>query len=77
MPYRRASDLPKAVRDNLPEHAQEIYREAYNSALEQYDKPGERRGDASLEETASRVAWAAVKKKYEKDEDTGRWLEKK
>jgi cation transport regulator len=77
VPYRRTNDLPKAVRDHLPEHAQEIYLEAYNSALKQYDQPDERRGDASLEETASRVAWAAVKKKYEKDEDSGRWLEKK
>jgi cation transport regulator len=76
MPYRKVNDLPDAVREHLPVHAQEIYMEAFNSALEQYDKPGKRRGDASREETAHRVAWAAVKKKYEKDEKTGKWREK-
>jgi cation transport regulator len=76
MPYKRNSELPDSVKDNLPEHAQDIYREAFNSAWEQYDQPEERRGDASREETAHKVAWAAVKKKYEKDERTGRWQEK-
>jgi hypothetical protein len=32
MPYDKLSDLPDNVRNNLPEHAQEIYRAAYNSA---------------------------------------------
>jgi cation transport regulator len=75
MPYQRITDLPKQVRDNLPTHAQEIYKEAYNSAWEQYDEPDERRGDASQEETAHRVAWAAVKKKYEKN-DNDEWVVK-
>ncbi|GIK40972.1 MAG: cation transport regulator [Chloroflexota bacterium] len=74
MPYTKLSDLPDSVRDNLPRHAQEIYMAAYNSAWEQYDQPEERRGDASREETAHRVAWAAVKKKYEKQGDE--WVEK-
>lgn len=60
--------MPESVRDNLPEHAQEIYKEAFNSAWEQYDQPEERRGVASREETAHKVAWAAVKNVYEKDE---------
>ncbi len=30
MPYTRLSDLPDSVRDNLPTHAQEIYRAAFN-----------------------------------------------
>lgn len=77
MPYRRVSELPDSVRDNLPEHALEIFLEAYNSALEQYDKPGKRKPGVSREETASRVAWAAVKKKYEKHQATGKWQEKK
>ena len=76
MPYQRTSDLPDSVKNNLPGHSQEIYLEAYNSAWEQYDRPEERRGDASREETAHKVAWAAVKKKYEKDEKTGGWKEK-
>ena len=73
MPYQNLSDLPASVRDNLPEHAQEIYMEAFNSAWEQYDRPEERRGDATREETAHKVAWAAVKRVYEKDERTGEW----
>lgn len=60
----------------MPSHAQEIYLEAYNSAWDQYDDPEERRGDSSREETAHRVAWSAVKKKYEKDEESGKWKEK-
>lgn len=76
MPYNRKSELPDSVKDNLPSHAQDIYRKAYNSAWDQYDKPGERRGDASREETAHKVAWAAVKKEYEKNDD-GKWVKKK
>jgi len=76
MPYPTKSDLPDSVRIVLPEHAQEIYVEAYNSAWDQYDQPGERRDDASREETAHRVAWAAVKRKYQKDEESGQWKEK-
>jgi cation transport regulator len=76
MPYERTEDLPDSVRDNVPKHAQEIYMKAFNSAWEQYDKPEERRGNASREETAHKVAWAAVKKEYEKDEHTGKWKKK-
>ena len=74
MPYDHVRDLPDSVQDNLPKHGQEIYMAAYNSAWEQYDEPDERRDDASREETAHRIAWAAVKKKYEKKED--RWVKK-
>jgi cation transport regulator len=76
MPYQKTEDLPESVRDNLPKHAQEIYMEAFNSAWEQYDEPEERRGGASREETAHKVAWASVKRVYEKDEDSGRWKRK-
>jgi len=76
MPYERITDLPESVRDNVPKHAQEIYKEAFNSAWDQYDTPAERRGDASREETAHKVAWAAVKEKYEKGEDD-RWHAKR
>ncbi|MBZ0321187.1 MAG: putative cation transport regulator ChaB [Anaerolineae bacterium] len=77
MPYKTKSELPDSVRENLPAHAQQIYMEAFNSAWEQYDQPHERRGDDSREETAHKVAWAAVKKKYEKNEKTGKWQAKK
>lgn len=76
MPYKNLSDLPDSVTDNLPKHAQEMYRSAYNSAWDQYDKPDERRGDNTREETAHSVAWAAVKRHYEKDEKSGKWKKK-
>ena len=74
MPYERNADLPEQVRDNLPENAQKIYRKAFNNAWDQYEKKEDRRGDASHEETAHRVAWAAVKESYEKQGD--RWVKK-
>ena len=77
MPYKSLSDLPESVRDNLPRHAQEIYKEAYNSAWDEYKDPEERRGNASREETAHKVAWAAVKNEYEKDESSGKWQRRK
>jgi cation transport regulator len=69
MPYKSISDLPDSVRDNVPKHAQEIYKEAFNSAWDEYDDKDERRGDASREETAHKVAWSAVKKDYKKGAD--------
>ena len=75
MPYRTLSELPDAVRDHLPKHAQEIYRAAFNNAWDEYKDPDERRGHASREETAHKVAWAAVKKEYEKVDD--KWSKKK
>jgi cation transport regulator len=74
MPYQQLSELPDSVKSNLPKHAQEIYQAAFNSAWDQYDQPAERRGDATREETAHRVAWAAVKEKYEKRGD--HWVAK-
>ena len=32
MPYRENADLPPSVRDHLPRHAQDIFREAFNAA---------------------------------------------
>ena len=65
MPYDQITQLPKGVRNNLPKHAQEIYKEAFNSAEEQYDE----------ESRAHRVAWSAVEQKYEKN-DKGSWVKK-
>ena len=74
MPYDNISELPEKIKNNLPKHAQEIYKEAFNHAWEQYKDPGERRSKTSREETAHKVAWAAVKKKYVKKE--GEWRER-
>jgi len=66
MPYQALKELPESVRDHLPQHAQEIFRAAFNSAEDEYHE----------EERAFRVAWAAVKDKYEKGDD-GDWHAKK
>jgi cation transport regulator len=68
MPYASVEDLPAGVRRHLPPHAQEIYLEAFNSAWRQYAARADR------EALAHRVAWAAVKKRYEKAGDE--WVEK-
>lgn len=70
MPYSSIADLPDSVRDNLPVHAQEIYKEAFNSAYDEYAA----RGPEGREVSAHKVAWSAVKKKYRKDEASGKWI---
>lgn len=65
MPYHSKKTYPTASAV-LPEHAQEIYKEAFNSAWDQYKHSEDRRGDASREETAHKVAWAAVKHDYQR-----------
>lgn len=47
MPYKAKSDLPDNVRNVLPTHAQDIYKEAFNSAWERYKDKADRRDDAS------------------------------
>ena len=65
MPYDSRADLPESVRDNLPAHAQDIYKEAFNSAWDQYGHE---------ESRAHRVAWGAVEQKYHKNA-SGKWVE--
>lgn len=65
MPYTTNTDLPSSVSNHLPEHAQDIFRKAFNRALDEY----------GTEEQAFKVAWAAVKKEYEKGEN-GEWVKK-
>jgi cation transport regulator len=54
------------VRDHLPEHARDIYREAFNHAFAAHA------GDPRQEEAAHRIAWAAVKRSYVKRGDA--WI---
>ncbi|UZJ77328.1 ChaB family protein [Fictibacillus sp. KU28468] len=65
MPYDSIKELPDQVKDNLPHHAQKIFKEAFNSASDEYKE----------EETAFKVAWSAVKKKYKKN-DNDEWVKK-
>ena len=68
MPYASIDDLPPSIRAHLPLHAQDIYRAAFNSAWEGYGASQATR----REEIAHRVAWAAVKRRYHKQD--GRWV---
>jgi cation transport regulator len=65
MPYDSLNELPDQVKGNLPKHAQEIYKEAFNSASDEYDQ----------EKTAHKVAWSAVKEKYKKNNNDN-WVKK-
>lgn len=66
--YNQIDDLPSGVTNNLPKHAQEIYKSAFNTAAENHDNENDQ------QQIAHRVAWSAVKQKYEK---TGnRWKRK-
>ena len=74
MPYNHNADLPKGVKNNLPPHAQDIYREAFNHAWQQYSSPAKRKDPKEpQEQVAHKVAWAAVEKKYKKNSD-GKWV---
>jgi cation transport regulator len=74
VPYDSIAELPEPVRGSLPRKAQQIYRRVFNSAWKEYADPERRKSGASREETAHKVAWAAVRESYEKK--GGRWVEK-
>lgn len=61
MPYRTNHELPPTVRTHLPDHAQDIYREAFNSAYRAHA------GESDRERRSHMIAWAAVKRSYVKD----------
>jgi cation transport regulator len=63
MPYRANADLPPSVRGHLPDHAQDIYREAFNHAYAAHA------GEADCERRAHMIAWAAVKRSYVKADE--------
>lgn len=77
MPYQTRNDLPKPVQRALRDvpHAQDVYKEAYNSAYQTYAEPTDRRAGYDQEETAHAVAWQAVKQSYSKTSD-GEWRKK-
>ena len=55
--------------DQLPEHAQHIFKKAHASALKEYEDPKKRRRGGAKEdvqEVAHKVAWDAVKKNMRK-----------
>jgi len=65
MPYKSNNQLPDSIKNNLSEHAQTIWRKAFNSAHKQYES----------EQIAIKVAWSAIKKIYKKNKE-GKWVKK-
>ncbi|MBS2004057.1 MAG: ChaB family protein [Cyanobacteria bacterium SZAS LIN-5] len=68
MPYVSIEDLPDPVKNSLPLHAQEIFKEAFNSAYHDHENDVD-------EVRAFKIAWGAVKRTYEKK--AGKWVRKK
>ena len=68
MPYTKIEDLPDSVQHVLPMHALEIYLSAFNSAWCRFE------GNEKREQISHKIAWAAVKRTYEKV--GGIWVER-
>lgn len=66
MPYNEIDDLPDRVKNNLPPQAQEIFLAAFNNAWKKYDQD---------EVICNKIAWFAVKREFEKN-DQGKWVKK-
>ena len=65
MPYGKLEELPDAIKNSLPTAAQKIWMAVFNSAASGGDS----------EESCVKIAWSAVKKKFEKKGDA--WVAKK
>ncbi|MGH8594116.1 MAG: ChaB family protein [Gammaproteobacteria bacterium] len=72
MAYRTVSDLPKALRKQLPRHAQELYLAAYSRTWEKCAASEDYQDERSMAETAHKAGLFAVEMEYEKDEH-GQW----
>ncbi len=74
MSYNSNKDLPHSITDHLPDHAQSIYRKAFNNAWSEYSVAAKRYKGGTQEEVSHRVAWSAVKRKYYKE--NSHWVAK-
>ncbi len=64
MRYETIDELPVHCKVNLPEAAQQVYREAWNRAWDNSADP----------RLARDQAWQQVREQFERDAVTGRWL---
>lgn len=64
MPWSTNKELPKNIKNNLPEPAQTIFRNAFNNAIK----------NNQSEEIAMKIAWAAVKRSFKKINN--KWVRK-
>jgi len=62
MPYNNVDELPSEIKGKLPEHGQQIFLAAFNSAQE----------DGMSEDAAISAGWNSVSQLYEQGAD-GNW----
>jgi cation transport regulator ChaB len=72
--YKKKNDLPKTLREYLPEDLQVIYLEAYQRSWQEYERF--RGGEAGREAVAHRDAMVTVKRDYTYHQGTGKWYPK-
>ncbi|MCC5649984.1 ChaB family protein [Nostoc sp. XA013] len=65
MPDQTTNELPDDIREQLPEHAQQIFAAALSAA----------QSNGMSEEGAHEVAWNSVKNEYQPGDD-GKWQRK-
>lgn len=63
MANQQLENVPTEVKEQLPEHGQQIFMAAFNAASD----------DGMNEQDATQVAWNSVKGSYEQDEN-GNWI---
>ena len=68
--YETIEDLPFVCRLNLPEAALKVYREAFNRAWSQSAE------GRSRYRNAQDHAWTEVRKRFEREQATGKWVAK-
>lgn len=68
--YDSIRDLPFVCQFNLPEAAQKVYRTAFNRAWREAGESKERFF------VAQKAAWAEVRNRFERDQETGVWMAK-
>lgn len=68
--YETIDDLPFVCRLNLPEAALRVYRDSFNRAWR-------KAGEAARFQLAQSEAWSAVRRRFERDRVTGRWVPRK
>jgi cation transport regulator len=71
MRYASNEDLSPTVRGILPTDAQDLYRETYNQAWDDYDEASQE--DMSRHDMAHRQAWMAVERAFVRDPNSGIW----
>lgn len=63
MTYKQIEDLPAEVKEQLPQHGQQIFMAAYNATSE----------NGMDEKSATKVAWDSVRNSYQQNEN-GEWV---